>query len=623
MPRRRDDEESIRRQRGANRPDTVPPISSIPPADARPTVRDSSTDPAGWGRTIRNARRDLLPQQTTGDMSAMIGGSLQALGGLGSTGNLATNAVSRGAGFLRQSRDAGRGVIDATARRVGITTPGVQGARTPGVVGLSNREVQRQVAGTTAREAGRTGLSTTLVGGTVAGVGAGAVGAFGREDDRTVPDRAGDRTLAGQRSTVQQNEEPTTEEPVTSSGGTLTEDGPLGIRDARRGQSGEPVFDDAFMARYQPSNPIQAVPAGTTPPGFGGGGRGGDDFLQSQAGMIGGSLRGLSPQDRATIMRERERQARFDAGDLTAARPGDLRRMREAFGANTEMELGRSLRDPRGRFSEMNRQMDMTPEDRQREAAMMQAARAQDAQALQQGFNTQQDRLRADRDFREGQFQSDREFALRAQPEQQPPRTLAERFDPETTARIATGLRSDIQSMFGTELSEQQTQQLVGDFQNFIQREASALSEAFGIPADSEFLADNMQPLMDLFAAGMGASMISAGSAADAEGFRAFFRNVGAPAGGRGTRQQRGIFNPDNAAETATNIRQLAEGLLAARGEGGDADRSIRRRGGRINEVAIGDPNNPTQVIRIDDIPEQAQLRIIRAYNQIMGRQRG
>lgn len=378
----------------------------------------------------------------------------------------------------------------------------------------------------------------------------------------------------------------------------------------REMEAGRTMTQADFDAAGFDGRGLDVVPAGVSPFGSGA-----------------GSLRDLSPGDRARVLQERERMARFEAGDLSAARPGDLRQLRQAFGANTAEQMGVDLRDNRGRFDEMRRQAEMSPEDRQREAALLASARESDARALREGFDTLQDRMRQDRqDNRDFQI-AQQDLALRAEQmraQGQPPRTLDDLFNPETTARIATGLKSQMQSMFGFNIDDEAAGHMVGEFQNFLNRHANELSEALGIPADIEFLANNMQPLLDLFAAGMGASYMSRQGADDATGPAAFFRNALAPAGGRGTRQERGIFNPDNPTETAQNILQLGEGVNAFLA-GEDSDRTLRRRRGlgRINEVKLGsDPNNPTQVLRLDNIPQEALLRIQRAYNQLQGLQR-
>ena len=119
------------------------------------------------------------------------------------------------------------------------------------------------------------------------------------------------------------------------------------------------------------------------------------------------SLRDLTMDQRGQIYRERDRQARFEEGDLSAANPGQRRALRQAFGANTEDAM-RSELTGRDRMAETLRQNRMSPEERQREAAQIASARANDARTLREGFEGQhqrridQEQAEADRQMQEG-----------------------------------------------------------------------------------------------------------------------------------------------------------------------------------------------------------------------------
>jgi hypothetical protein len=209
----------------------------------------------------------------------------------------------------------------------------------------------------------------------------------------------------------------------------------------------------------------------------------------------------------------------------------------------------------------------------------------------------------------------------------QPARSMDEVFNPETMDRVSRGIASDMQQLTGRQLDDNARQEISDQFGNFLRRGAADIARTFGIPADPESMRNHAQPIADLFAAGMMVSALS-GQTADRTNL---MRDALARGGGIRARRERAIFDPDNPTETAANLKQLAEGIKAHQ-EGGDTVRespdAIRRRRVRfergrptiapIHEVVVAG-----QPIRIDNIPPQVQQKLLRAYNELTGQQRG
>jgi len=101
------------------------------------------------------------------------------------------------------------------------------------------------------------------------------------------------------------------------------------------------------------------------------------------------SLRGLSGAQADAVYRERLRQQRYDSGDLSAANPGQLRSLRQAYGANSEAALRSSIAGIGGRMDEVVRQNRMTDEQRLAEGQAFAGARQADSEALRAGWEAQ------------------------------------------------------------------------------------------------------------------------------------------------------------------------------------------------------------------------------------------
>jgi len=576
--------------------------------DLPPVWDETTVDREQPRRTIRERVADeVIPREgagpTLGNVVATAG---PAAAGTGLAGR-ATEVARRGAQALRGGVEAIRGTRQIPGPAGMFRNPA--GRIQAGRFGDATRDVARASLRDTAGAVARTPLSPTgAVAGTALGVGAAA---RGEQEQQGVPENAQATGGEGTAGTARPEDVASIRERLPGA----SEEG-AGL--LARMEAGETLQQSDFNeAGFAPEN-ANVVP-------------GGDAFTNRPSID---SLRGLSREQRGQIMSERDRRARFEGGDMTAANPGDLRRMRQAFGADAEQTMRSGLQSS-DRMTETLRRNEQTPEQRQAEASGLAEARLRDSQTMRDGFMQNQDLQREDRelDIRQQEADTNRMTTMmRQNPEGQ--RTLDEIVNmglpPEQVDNIAQTAFADLESAFGQQLPEELRGRMGSQLQGFMKRAAETARERFGGSATAEQLEGHMQATTDLFTAGLMASVASERSADAGSNPISFLQNAFREGGGARARGTRGIFNPDNPEETANNIMQLAEGIEAIqRGAADGSDhavdsRSIRRGGRRDERIIIRDDNgNIIQALNYRDIPPEAQNKLLRARNQLLGQRRG
>ncbi len=555
------------------------------------------------GDTVRRAQQHLFPAQSRSEMMNMVEGSLTALGPAASTGGAVTRTLWGNAG--RHAHNAGTAANNAQTARVGIVTPGQQGARQAGEVILNNRTIATRGQARNARAIGGnyTGTATTLA---TAG---GTANALLRDDPRQQPSEAPTGSVTEEGAGGGGGETP----PIQPGAGTPQQ--PRDLQSLlRRMEAGETLRQEDFDKAGYTGDTLDTVPAGASP--FGG---------------LPGSLRDLSMEDRGKIYAERDRRARFEGGDLSAARPGDLRRLRAAFGANSEEALASSLRG-RDRMAELKRQDAMTPEQRAAEAGQLATARATDARTLREGFQGQREQATAEMNAATERMNAETSrinaetsrmsTILSNQPEDPTlDQLINSGLTPEAVDQLGETTIAELETAFGGKFSDEQRQRAMGLSQGYLKRATETAYQRFGGQPTAAQMAGHVQEYQDLFTSGMGLLMSAQNSADSNSGFLNRLRNAFQEGGGQRGRTNVGVLSPQDAQQTMQMIEGVA-GALQAYNAGEDHPDIVRgglRTAGRMkfhDELIIRDPatNEVIQTLDMREIPNEIRAKMLRGY---------
>lgn len=553
------------------------------------------------GDTVRRTQQFLFPAQPRGEMMNMIEGSLTALGPAGSTGGAITRTLWGNAG--RHAHNAGTAANNAQKARVGIVTPGRQGARQAGEVILDNRTIATRGQARNARAIGGnyTGTATTLA---TAG---GTANALLRDDPRQQPSEPYASPEAPTGSVTEEGAGGGGETPPIQPGAGTPQQ-PRDLQSLlRRMEAGETLRQEDFDKAGYTGDTLDTVPAGTSP--FGG---------------LPGSLRDLSMEDRGKIYAERDRRARFEGGDLSAARPGDLRRLRAAFGANSEEALASSLRG-RDRMAELKRQDAMTPEQKAAEAGQLATARVTDARTLREGFQGQREQATAEMNADTARMNAETTRMSTILSNQPNDPTLDQLITggltPEMVDQLGETTIAELETAFGGKFSDEQRQRAMGLSQGYLKRATETAYQRFGGQPTAEQMAGHVQEYQDLFTSGMGLLMSAQNSADSNSGFLNRIRNAFQEGGGQRGRTNVGVLSPQDAQQTMQMIEGVA-GALQAYNAGEDHPDIVRgglRTAGRMkfhDELIIRDPatNEVIQTLDMREIPNEIRAKMLRGY---------